>query len=72
MPVPRRTIKTHRPASPCLDCPDREPLCWGKCPKYQAYHAQCEAVKQARRAAQEERNAFIETRTRRIPKEKLK
>lgn len=36
--------------APCYTCPDRDhPHCYAKCEKYQAYHAQCEKNRQARR-----------------------
>ena len=34
--------------SPCLDCPDRNPPCWGTCEKYLAYKAERDKVIEAR------------------------
>lgn len=34
--------------SPCLDCPDRNPPCWGTCEKYRAFKAERDKVIEAR------------------------
>lgn len=50
-------------SAPCKDCPDREPGCWGSCPKYKAFTERNNARQEADRAARRDENNFIRTRS---------
>ena len=54
-----------RGAPPCADCTERHTACHDKCPKYKAWKAEAEKIKEARRAYEADRNQLIEEWNRR-------
>ena len=45
--------------NPCMNCPDRYPVCHGKCEKYQAWKAERSKVIRAKCRENDEKNALI-------------
>lgn len=50
MADPRRLSSVIRGLSPCANCEERQTACWDNCPKYKAWKAEVEKVKEAKKA----------------------
>ena len=54
-----------RGSPPCKNCEERHTACHDKCPKYKAWKAEAEKIKEAKRVYDEERfNAYEEEKRR--------
>lgn len=53
--------------SPCKDCPDRETGCHGKCEKYAAFRAECDAQAEERKNDREY-NEYLSSTLKRFKK----
>lgn len=54
-----------RGVPPCKGCEERHTACHDNCPKYKAWKAETERIKEAKRAYEAERYAIIEEQKRR-------
>lgn len=50
MADPRRLSSVMRGVSPCANCEERHTACWDSCPKYKAWKAEAQKVKEAKKA----------------------
>ena len=61
----KRLPGAMRGAPPCKNCEERHTACWDRCPKYKAWKAEAEKIKEAKRAYDEERFKAYEEQQRR-------
>lgn len=60
-----RLTGVMRGVSPCTDCGERHTACHDRCPKYKAWKAEAEKIKEAKKAYDNERNLVYEEQKRR-------
>lgn len=61
----KRLPGVMRGAPPCKDCEERHTACHDKCPKYKAWKAEAERIKEAKRTYAEETYKVYEEEKRR-------
>ena len=61
----KRLTGAIRDLSPCIDCSERHTACHASCPRYKAWKAEAQRVKNARSVYLKERNLFYEEQERR-------
>ena len=59
-------------ASPCIDCPDRNPPCWGTCEKYLAWKAERDKVVNARYESKQRNDMIDDFRFKRQKNKKMR
>ena len=65
MDDPKRMSGVMRGVSPCIDCGERHQACHDHCPKYKAWKAEAQKIKDKKKAYLEERQQTYEEQNRR-------